>query len=97
MIFPLQESWAIVLPSSTENIVTSDSHTKGWPVIRTQEKTRTILHKLRILQVLCTSNIVRWKSCNFLTQTRPEEGLTEGRNVEDSVLMPIYLHETYRN
>ena len=29
--------------------------------------------------------------------TNPEEGLTEGRNVEeDSALMPIYMHETDR-
>ena len=28
---------------------------------------------------------------------RPEEGLTEGRNVKDSALVPIYLHEIYRN
>ena len=28
--------------------------------------------------------------------TRPEEGLTEGRHVQDSVLVSIFLHEIYR-
>ena len=28
---------------------------------------------------------------------RPEEGLTEGRNVKDSAPMPIYLHKIYHN
>ena len=32
-----------------------------------------------------------------LPEARPEEGLIEGRNVEDSPLVSIYLHETYRN
>ena len=27
----------------------------------------------------------------------PEEGLIEGRNVEDSALMSTYLHDIYRN
>ena len=34
---------------------------------------------------------------NNIWSTHPEEGLTEGLNVEDSVLKSIYLNEIYRN
>ena len=38
---------------------------------------------------LCQNDI------NDVWSAHPEEGLIEGRNVEDSALMSIYLHEIY--